>query len=260
MHYLAIEVKVDGRPDGKQLAKMAKSYEFGSKKHMVLLCLGGAQTCRMEFTPELQKINFAPRRWSVKDILELGPLIEAASPAPGVTRDWLEELALEERRRTLAFADASSRTDYPYRGRLLAVYRYGLVAEALAPKSGQWDVSDPRNGVVMTERSKTHHFKFKGKKYYVYLEVSKGALRVKAGSQEADADPRTAAGRLLKPIRAALEAQSFSVVDAKQRDGQHVSLLKIDPEDAKAAEITLDPFLSKLRRAYVAWNAIEWPA
>lgn len=257
---LAIEVKVDGRPDGKQLARMAKSYEVGAKKHMVLLCLGGAQACRMEFAPELQRTGFAPRRWSVKDIIELGSLIEAASPAPGVTRDWLAELALEERRRTLAFADVSTRADCPRRGRLQTVYRYGLAAEALAPEAGQWDVSDPRNGVVMTERSKVHQFKAKGKQSYVYLEVSKGALRVKAGSQDEDADPRSAASRLLKPIRAAMEAHDFVVADAKQRDGQHVSLLKLDPSDAKAADTMLEPFLATLRRAYKAWNAIQWPA
>ena len=217
----------------------------------ITIGLATAQTGGLAFADE-------PALW-VKDLTGLVPLIEAAWPAPGVTRDWLAELALEERRRTLAFADASSRADCPYRGRLRTVYRYGMAAEALAPECGQWDVADPRNGVVMTERSKVYQFKYKGKHYYVYLEVTKGALRVKAGSQDEDADPRSAASRLLKPIRVAMEAHGFVAEDARQRDGQHVSLLKLDSSDAKAADITLEPFLAKLRQAYRAWNAIQWP-
>jgi len=106
---LAIEVKVDGPPDGRQLNTMARSYEVGAKKALVLLCLGGAQACRLEYVRDL-KDGFQPRRWAVKDILEIGGLIEAASPAPGVTRDWLAELEIEERRRSLAYEDAATRS------------------------------------------------------------------------------------------------------------------------------------------------------
>ena len=249
---LAIEVKVDGRPDGKQLATMAKSHGVGARKHLVLLCLGGAQACRLEYEPELQKLAFPLRRWSVANVLDLGPLIEAASPAPGVTRDWLAELALEERRRTLAFADEKADG---YRGRSLDVYRYHLAAEALRPESGVWDVSDQPRGVVMTERSKPHKFKVKGKEVVVYLQVNKGVLRVKSGSHEESIDPRAATKHLLKPIRAAMEAHGFRVEDARLKKGRYVSLLKLDPEDGN---LSRDPFVAKLRRAYKAWSNIQW--
>lgn len=252
---LAIEVKVDGPPDARQLGAMARSHEVGAKKSLVLLCLGGAQACRLEYVRDL-KDGFQPRRWAVKDILELGPLIEAASPAPGVTRDWLAELEIEERRRTLAYEDAATRAGLPYRGRSLDVYRYYLAAEALRPDSGDWDVSDQPNGVVMTERSKTHEFKFKGKRVVVFLQVNKGILRVKAGSYEDGVDPRAATRHFLEPIRAALRSQGFDVADVKQTKGRYVSLLKLDPHDVA---LPRDEFVAKLKRAFTAWNAIQWP-
>lgn len=252
---LAIEVKVDGPPDARQLGTMARSYEVGAKKTLVLLCLGGAQACRLEYVRDL-KDGFMPRRWAVKDILELGPLIEAASPAPGVTRDWLAELEIEERRRTLAYEDAATRVGLPYRGRSLDVYRYHLAAEALRPDSGDWDVSAQPNGVVMTERSKTHEFKFKGKRVVVFLQVNKGILRVKAGSHEDGVDPRAATKNFLEPIRAALHSHGFDVAEVRQTKGRYVSLLKLDPHDGA---LPRDEFVAKLRRAFTAWNAIQWP-
>lgn len=253
---LAIEVKVDGSPSGQQLATMAKSYKPDANRHLVLLCLGGAQACRLEDEPALQKLNLRPRRWSVEHILKLAPLIETASPALGVTRDWLTELTLEQRRRTLAFADAISRAGCTYRGRIWDVYRYGLAADALAPDHGFWDVSDQRNGVVMTERSKRHEFTVRGKKLTVFLQVAKGVLRVKAGSRDESIDPREATKHLLKPIRAAMEAHQFTVKDSAQKKGQYVSLLKLDAHDV---DLSREPFLTKLRRAYAAWNGIAWP-
>lgn len=252
---LAIEVKVDGPPDARQLGTMARSYEVGAKKTLVLLCLGGAQACRLEYVRDL-KDGFMPRRWAVKDILELGPLIEAASPAPGVTRDWLAELEIEERRRTMAYEDAATRVGLPYRGRSLDVYRYYLAAEALRPDGGDWDISVQPRGVVMTERSKTHEFKFKGKRVVVFLQVNKGILRVKAGSYEDGVDPRAATKHFLEPIRAALRSHGFDVVDGKQTKGRYVSLLKLAPYDGA---LPRDEFVAKLKRAFTAWNAIQWP-
>lgn len=252
---LAIEVKVDGAPNGAQLASMAKALELGPNRRLVLLTVGGAQACRIEAEHNLQDLQLPIPRWAVKDMLALGGRIKAASPAPLVTQDWLTELELEERRRTQAYdADAASH-GYRGRGRILEIYRYALAAQDLAPKGGTWNVSDQQFGVVMTERSH-HHVIHKGQKISVYLQMVGGVLRVKAGAWEGPADSRAATLAVLSPIRAAMEHHGFKVEAAKQTQGRSVSLLSIDPHDNS---LSREPLVQRLRRAYEAWSSIAWP-
>ncbi len=250
---LAIEVKVDGSPDGGHLATMATSLRVDAQRQLVLLCLGSAQVCHLDGKEALHKLNLQPSHWSVKHILQLADLIEAASPAPGVTKDWLTELALEERRRTEAFADATLPTDWTYRGRVRDVYRYALAAAALAPDHGSWHVSDQPHGVVLTERSKHREIKVRSHTFVVYLEVAGCVLRVKAGSWEPSRDARAATKHLLAPIRAAMENHKFTVTNATAKKGQYVTLLKLDAHDT---DLSREPFLHKLRRAYRAWGEL----
>jgi hypothetical protein len=254
--HLAVEVKVDGPPNGAQLATMAKSLMLGPHRKLVLLCLGGAQACRIEAERDLQAQDIQIPRWSVKDILNLSYQIEAASPAPGVTRDWLAELANEECRRTGAFEDASLVCDRRYRYRLQDVYRYRLAAEALDPDGGFWDVSVQPFGVVMTERSMRREVTFEGKKVAVYLQVVDGVLRVKAGAWFEPADPRAVTKAVLPALRAALEKGGFMVDAAKQTTGRSVSLLSLDQHDA---DLSSAAFVPKLRRAFKAWSTTAWP-
>lgn len=254
--HLAVEVKVDGPPDGTQLESMATSFVPGPHRHLVLLCMGGAQVCRIEAEQDLLAKNLVIRRLAVKDILQLGKLVEAASPAPGVTRDWLAELADEERRRTEAFEDGAA-TRHRYRGRSLDVYRYRLAADAMASdNSGSWDVSVQPFGVVMTERSKQRTLTFKGATVKMYLQVVDGVLRVKAGTRSESADPRAATEAALAALRVSLEKHGFTVENPRQTSGKFVSLLTIDPHDAS---VSRDNFVPKLRRAYTAWCSTPWP-
>ena len=125
---LAVEVKVDGSPNGAQLASMASEFELGENRRLVLLTLGAAQVCRMEAAGAWDAKDRWWKRWQIEDLLELGDLIEAASPSAAITRDWREELRREQDRRTAAFADPGELAGCGFRKRLQDVYRYGLVA------------------------------------------------------------------------------------------------------------------------------------
>lgn len=249
---LAVEVKVDGSPNGAQLASMASEFELGENRRLVLLTLGAAQVCRMEAAGAWDAKNRWWKRWHIEDLLELGDLIEAASPSAAITRDWREELRREQDRGTAAFADPDDLAGCGFRERLQDVYRYDLVARDLAADGVVWGVSVQPFGVVMTlDPQHCLHLK-NGKKseVVVYLEVVDGCVRVKAGTKDPSIDPRKAAAAVLPRIAAAMEAHDFKGVRSSKKSGQWVTLLSFASEPPRWSR---DALVSQLKRAYTAW-------
>lgn len=249
---LAIEAKVDGAPDGAQLTSEAKALGLGPHRRLVLLTLGGAQVCRI--VGETPVANAVPR-WRVADLLAHAADIEAASPAPEVARAWLEELRREEQRRVLASLPDAQLRGCGYRDRLLATYRYALLAEALAPDHGRWNVAVLPYGVVLSEFPSWRRVPHGDTHVTVYLEVVDGVLRVKAGAWEKPADPRAATAAVVPRVRAAFEAKGFRVEEARRAAGRSVTLLSVI---AREGDNSHEARAAQMRRAFEAWRGVAW--
>ena len=250
---LAFEVKVDGAPDGKQLATEAKSLVVGPHRKLVLLTLGGAQVCRMV---EEKPIAMAVPRWTVREILQHADDIVAASPSAEIARSWVDELRREDARRTLAFEPDSKLQHCGYRDRLLETYRYALAADALGPHSGTWNVSVLPFGVVMSEFPSWKQLPYGGTLVTVYLEVIGKVLRVKAGAWHKPVDPRAATKDVEPVMREAFEKRGFKVEAARRSAGNSVTLFSIDPHDLNWSH---DAMVPRLKTAFAAWKSIAWP-
>jgi hypothetical protein len=249
---LAIVAKVDGAPDGAQLTSEANALGIGSHRKLILLTLGGAQVCRI--AGETPVANAVPR-WRVADLLALAADIEAASPVLDVARAWLEELRREEQRRTLASLPDEHLRGCGYRDRLLVTYRYALLADALAPEHGRWNVAVLPYGVVMSEFPSWQRVPHGDMHVTVYLEVVDGVLRVKAGAWAKAADPRAATLTVVPRVRAALEAKGFRVEAARRAPGRSVTLLSAFPKEGDASH---EARAAQLRRAFEAWRSVAW--
>lgn len=249
---LAIEAKVDGAPNGAQLTSEASALGIGPHRKLVLLTLGGAQVCRI--AGETPIANAVPR-WRVADLLAHAADIEAASPAPDVARAWLEELRREEQRRVLASLPDAQLRGCGYRDRLLATYRYALLAEALAPDHGQWNVAVLPYGVVLSEFPSWRRVPHGDTHVTVYLEVVDGVLRVKAGAWEKPTDPRAATAAVVPRVRAAFEAKGFRVEVARRAAGTSVTLLSVIPLEGDGSH---EARAVQLGRAFEAWREVAW--
>jgi len=249
---LAIEAKVDGAPDGAQLTSEAQALDLGPHRKLVLLTLGGAQVCRIE--RETPTAHGLPR-WRIAHLLEHAADVEAASPAPDVARAWFDELRREEQRRQLAALPDEHLRGCGYRDRLLVTYRYALLAEALSPAHGRWNVAVLPYGVVLSEFPSWRRVPHGGTHVTVYLEVVDGVLRVKAGAWDKPVDPRAVADAVMPRVQAAFEAKSFRVEPARRAPGASVTLLAVHP---LASARSHDERVEHLRCAFEAWRSVAW--
>jgi len=238
---LAVEVKVDGAPNGPQLKAMEAGLASETDR-LVLLTLGAAQVSRLE---DSGRERSAKWWWTVQELLDVSELIVDASPRRDVALEWLAELKNEDDRRKSAFNKKS--LAWVGRAQAKRVYQYALVAKELEGVSPR--ISIRPFGVVMTIKSRQFE------NVYVYLEFVNGVVAVKAGTQTREVNPREVTRALVPKIRTCMEARGIAVTPASRRSGRWVSLLWLD----RAAVIwSLDDLVQRAKRALEGWSAIDW--
>lgn len=251
---LAIEVKVDGAPDGAQLKTMADALSLGPRSALVLMCLGSAQVCRLEDEHRLGAQAALVRRWAVRDVLTLAERVEAASPSAAVARGWIEELRREEARRCVAH-ELISPHGLGFRPRLIEAYRYAHAAAALTERrAGAWNLSAQPFGVVMSELPSRKRLPTPTRPVTLYLEVVDGVLRVKAGAWDGPVDLRAATDAATARVRDAMKAAGFTVEATRKTSGSSVTLLSLDPQHHAWER---EAFCARLQRAFAAWSELS---